>query len=109
MSTTVRRRSNNHSSTQALRTQAIADFDDIISNAQDLVKATAAAGEDQVDEIRKKLEGQLEAARDQLVSLEENIKERAKGVDNYVHENPWQSIGIAAGVGVLIGAFAARK
>jgi ElaB/YqjD/DUF883 family membrane-anchored ribosome-binding protein len=59
------------------------------------------------------LEADLEAAREHLEELEGRIKERATSVDEYVHENPWQAVGVAAGaglvLGVLMGASAFRR
>jgi ElaB/YqjD/DUF883 family membrane-anchored ribosome-binding protein len=92
-----------------LRSAAIADFDQILNKAQDLVKATAGAGEEQVEELRKGIERQLKLAKSQLSDLEENVKEGAHTANTYVHHNPWPFIGAAAGVGVLLGALAVRK
>jgi ElaB/YqjD/DUF883 family membrane-anchored ribosome-binding protein len=36
-------------------------------------------------------------------------KVAAKATDDYVHENPWKSIGIAAGVGFLLGMLVSRR
>ncbi|HCI13500.1 MAG TPA: DUF883 domain-containing protein, partial [Gallionellaceae bacterium] len=35
-------------------------------------------------------------------------KEAAKVTDEYVHENPWKAVGIAAGVGLVIGMLISR-
>ena len=36
-------------------------------------------------------------------------KAAAKATDGYVHENPWKSVGIAAGVGLLLGMLIGRR
>jgi len=33
----------------------------------------------------------------------------AHDTDEYVHEHPWRAIGIAAGVGLLVGMLIARR
>ncbi len=93
----------------AIRTQAISDFDDIITKAQEMVKASADAGSEQVDELRHGIERQLKLAKTQLSDLEDNVLDTARGADRYVHENPWPLIGAAAGIGVLVGVLVARK
>jgi ElaB/YqjD/DUF883 family membrane-anchored ribosome-binding protein len=85
----------------------------VIDGAEALVEATANLGEDKLVGIRKSLQQDLEAAREHLEKLEAGIKNQATNVDDYVHENPWQSIGVAAGAGVvtgvLVGALAFRR
>lgn len=81
----------------------------VIDGAEALVAATADVGEGKIVDLRESLQAELEAARDQLDRLEIDLKERATSVDDYVHENPWQAIGVAAAAGVLVGAIAFRR
>ena len=81
----------------------------LIDGAEALVAATADLGEEKVADLRESLKAELEAAREQLERLEIDLKDRASGVDDYVHENPWQAIGVAAAAGVLVGALAFRR
>ncbi len=81
----------------------------LIDGAEALVAATADLGEEKVADLRESLKADLEAAREQLERLEGDLKERATGIDDYVHENPWQAIGVAAAAGVLVGALAFRR
>jgi len=36
-------------------------------------------------------------------------REMADATEEYVRDNPWQSVGVAAGVGLLIGLLIARR
>jgi ElaB/YqjD/DUF883 family membrane-anchored ribosome-binding protein len=81
----------------------------VFDGAEALVAATADLGEDKLVDVRDKLKADLEAAREHLEKLETNLKDRGNAVDEYVHENPWQAIGVAAAAGVLVGAIAFRK
>ncbi|MBP7641556.1 MAG: DUF883 domain-containing protein, partial [Thauera sp.] len=36
-------------------------------------------------------------------------KKAVRVTDDYVHENPWQSVGVAAGVAFLLGLLASRR
>jgi ElaB/YqjD/DUF883 family membrane-anchored ribosome-binding protein len=55
----------------------------------------------------------LRQARDRLQSMEQELvaqaRDAARETDRYVRQNPWQSIGIAAGVGLLIGVLIGRR
>ena len=39
----------------------------------------------------------------------DRAKDAAKATDDYVHENPWQAIGIAAAVGLVAGLLMSRR
>jgi ElaB/YqjD/DUF883 family membrane-anchored ribosome-binding protein len=87
-------------------------IDGVIHGAEALLAATADLGEEKLEDLRTTLHEDLEAARKQLGKLEARVAERATGIDDYVHENPWQVIGAAAVAGVIVGALgaiAARK
>lgn len=60
-----------------------------------------------VRDIGSKVESNMQAARATLAGAQEAVTERARYAadytDQYVHENPWKSIGFAAVVGLLIG------
>jgi ElaB/YqjD/DUF883 family membrane-anchored ribosome-binding protein len=62
---------------------------------------------------REKLERTVKQARRELESVEQAVIERtkrvAKATDHYVHDHPWQSIGVGAGIGLLIGMLIGRK
>jgi len=90
-----------------------ADLRVVIADAEDLLKATAAQQGEKINAVRTRVEGSLVAARSWVVELEQaaekKAKEAAKATDAYVHENPWQAVAIAAGIGVIFGALARRK
>ena len=63
--------------------------------------------------MRERIRENLIAAKHKLVDIEESIavkaKEAARATDEYVHEHPWQAIGTAAGVGLLVGLLIGRR
>ncbi|GAA5173887.1 DUF883 family protein [Niveibacterium umoris] len=99
--------------TQATRDKLIADFRLVLSDAEQLVKLTADDASGKLNEVRGRLGDRLATVREELAALEEvaiaKAKEAARATDAYVHENPWQSIGIAAGAGFLIGLLIGRR
>lgn len=90
-----------------------ADLRVVIADAEDLLKATAAQQGEKINAVRTRVEASLDAARSWVVEIEqaaeEKAKEAAKATDVYVHENPWQAIAIAAGIGFVFGALARRR
>jgi ElaB/YqjD/DUF883 family membrane-anchored ribosome-binding protein len=89
------------------------DLRAVVSDAEALVAATAGDVGSQAETARKRAAESLAHARARLHTLEQQAKERvtaaAHEADHYVHENPWQSIAIAAGVGALVGILLARR
>lgn len=84
----------------------------VVSDAEELLRATAGQAGDKVASARERIQESLAAARERLVAAEhavvEKTKQAAKATDEYVHENPWKSVGIAAGVGLVIGMLISR-
>jgi len=93
--------------------QLINDFKVVVADAEALLKATANSGGEKLAEVRAKAEESLSIAKARLMDVQDEVlartKEAAKATDEYVHENPWQSIGIAASVGVVIGLLIGRR
>ncbi|NTV96400.1 MAG: DUF883 domain-containing protein [Thiobacillus sp.] len=93
--------------------QLIADFKVVVADAEALLKATAGQGGEKLSEIRAKAEESLRVAKARMADAQEALiaktKEAAKATDAYVHENPWKAIGIAAGVGLVVGLLIGRR
>ena len=66
-------------------------------------------GDTEKSEIRARLEAAVEKAKAACERLEEKTVAAAKATDKVVREHPYQALGIAFGVGVLIGVLAARS
>ena len=59
-------------------------------------------------ELRAKLEAATEKAKEACRRLQEETVAAAKATDKAVREHPYQALGIAFGVGLLIGVLATR-
>lgn len=85
----------------------------VVSDAEDLLRATANQAGEGVAAVRARIQDNLQTVKVSLADAETAVLERtrqaAKAADQYVHENPWTSIGIAAGVGALVGILIARR
>lgn len=89
------------------------DIQNVVSDAQDLLKTVQDTGSDKIGEMRAKMQAQIDAARQTLTELQQGVQDGAKvainTTDEYVRANPWRAVGISAGIGALIGFLIARR
>jgi ElaB/YqjD/DUF883 family membrane-anchored ribosome-binding protein len=93
--------------------QLLADLKTVMNDAEALLRATSTQTGEKIQEVRARAEESLRQAKQRLTSIEDEALRRAREVadatDEYVRENPWQSVGVAAGVGLLVGLLLARR
>jgi len=91
----------------------IEDLHVVISDAEDLLSATATQAGESAASARARIQRSIQTAKARLADAEtavmDRAKEGAKATDHYVHEHPWQAIGVSACVGALIGMLIARR
>lgn len=91
----------------------MSDFQTLVADTEKLLAHTASLAGDQADELRGQIQESLVRARETLKLTEEALRERGKAAvvatEDYVQTNPWQSVGIAAGAGFLLGLLATRR
>ena len=81
----------------------------VMRDAEDLLKATAGEAGEKVKEVRGRLASAMESARATCEKLQEKTVAAAKATDHVIREHPYESIGVAFGVGLLIGVLVTRK
>lgn len=90
-----------------------AEWRNLVADVEDLVKKVAHVDDEEIARIRSKVEDTLAKAKTSTTQGLAVVRERAEDVseatDEYVHDNPWQSIGIAAAVGIIIGFVVAGR
>ncbi|MBV8379437.1 MAG: DUF883 family protein [Paucibacter sp.] len=98
---------------EAQRERLARDLQAIVAEAEALLKATAGATGAGSSELRSKVQASLDRAQQHLSELRGAAIERARAAgratDQYVHDKPWQAIGAAAVVGLLVGLLIARR
>ena len=89
------------------------DFKTLLADAEALMAATAGDASERVRDARKRATESVGHARARLDALETEVKARATAAageaDRFVHDNPWQMIAVAAGVGALVGILLGRR
>ena len=89
----------------------------LISTGTNAWVATLAATADDANggiaELRSRVQASLSHAKDGLIDAQaavvDKAKAAAKATDGYVHDNPWKSVSVAAGVGLLLGILIGRR
>ena len=93
--------------------QLIEDLQTVIRDAESLLRATAAQGGEKIQEVRARAEESVRHAKDRLAGIEQDALQRAEALANdaneYVRAKPWQAVGIAAGVGLVLGLLLSRR
>lgn len=91
----------------------VADMKNVVADAEEILRATAGVAGEKMAELRERISVHLSDAKLRLEDAEalviDKTKAAAKATDDFVNENPWQAVGIAAGAGLLIGLIIARR
>ena len=77
----------------------------LVSEAETLLRSTANAGG---AEVQERAQATLQDLRARLSALEGTVRSRARDVDSYVHENPWQAVAAVGGIALLLGLIMGR-
>ena len=91
----------------------ISEFKSLMADAEALIKATEDHPGAAISSIRNKALETLSGAKESLSGVEGKMLDKAKvaaeSADDFVHRNPWEAVGVAAGLGLLIGLFIGRR
>lgn len=85
------------------------DLKALLHEAERALSHTAGEAGDKFDELRERLRTALEGGKYSFDRLHSEATRRAKQADQLVHDNPYYAIGIAAGVGAVIGILISRS
>jgi len=91
----------------------VADLKVVVADAEELLRATASQAGEKVSAARERIQASLATAKVKLTEAERALLEKSKlaarATDDYVHENPWQAVGIAAAAGLVLGVLISRR
>ena len=85
------------------------DTQHLVEDAQALLSATAHVAEDKVVEARKRLAACLEKGKETWKTVQQKTVAGVKATDQAIREHPYQSVGVALGIGALIGYLFGRR
>jgi ElaB/YqjD/DUF883 family membrane-anchored ribosome-binding protein len=81
----------------------IAELRDLLREAENVLAETGDAAGGKVEQLRDRLRAALAEGRSVADRLREAARHQAEELDTRVREHPYESIGIAVGVGALLG------
>jgi ElaB/YqjD/DUF883 family membrane-anchored ribosome-binding protein len=90
-----------------------ASIDEFLENVDDLTKAIKDIEAPEIARVRAKVKMALASAKSALSDSAAQVRGRARlitqATDTYVHDNPWQVVGVAAAVGIAVGILLTRR
>jgi len=89
--------------------QIVKDLKAVARDAEELVRATAGEVSEKARDARARLSAAVEKAKLNCQQWEEKALQGAKATDKVIREHPYESIGVAFGVGVLLGVVLSRR
>jgi ElaB/YqjD/DUF883 family membrane-anchored ribosome-binding protein len=95
------------------RESLLDDFSAMLTEAEELLRRAGNETGERAKDLRAQVEAKLLGAKLRLQELEGEAMDRAKAAarytDDYVHDNPWVSIGVAAAAGFVLGLLVNRR
>mgnify|MGYP001792228729 CR=1 FL=1 len=89
------------------RESLLDDFSAMLTEAEELLRRAGNETGERAKDLRAQVEAKLLAAKLRLQELEGETLDRAKvaarATDDFVHDNAWGAIGVAAAAGFLVG------
>lgn len=97
---------------EVMKDKLFSDLKALVADAEELVKVTANQASEKVASARQRIEDTLQEGKKTLAEAEDvffdSTKEAVKTAEHYVRQNPWNAVGIAAGIGLLLGLLIRR-
>lgn len=87
----------------------VTDLKAVVGDAEELLKATAGQAGEKLTELRGRLGSALESAKGTCDRLQAATSRAASATDECIREHPYQTIGVAFGLGLLVGVLVSRK
>ena len=85
------------------------DLQSLAEDAHALLAATTDVTGEKVAEARKRLTAALDKGRETWESVQEKAVEGAKATDQVIRDHPYQALGVAFGIGALVGFLVSRR
>lgn len=100
-------------SAAAQKDNLLEEFQALVSNTEKLLQDSADLAGEKGDSLRADINKSLARARDTLKQAQDSIREQGKvaveATEDYVSSHPWQTIGLSAAVGVVLGMILCRR
>lgn len=99
--------------TESNKQKLVSDMKVVVSDAEEILRATAGVAGERMVDLRERIGERLRDAKLRIADAEAAVVDKtkacARATDDYVNDNPWQAVGIAAGIGLLLGIIIGRR
>lgn len=103
----------NQGTVEGSKQALVKDLKNVVGDANALIGNVAAATTDELLTARTKLEARLAQTKTRLLDASAALTAKARcsadATDEYVRNNPWKVLGVAAAAGAVIGAMLSRR
>ncbi len=97
----------------ANKEKLVSDLKVVVADAEEILRATAGTAGEKVAELRERIGVRLRDAKERLqdaeAALVDKTKAAARATDDFVHEQPWKAVGVAAALGLALGVLIGRR
>ncbi|MDR2838929.1 MAG: DUF883 family protein [Azonexus sp.] len=91
----------------------VSDLKVVIADTEELLRETAGVAGEKAGQLRERLIVRLRDAKNRLIDMEQAVVEKtkaaARATDDFVHDEPWKAVGIAAALGLALGVLIGRR
>lgn len=98
---------------EVTREKLSSDFKALVGDVEELLKSTSSQAGESTADLRQRLGAKLEEGKKALSEQERALREKAEegkaSVEAYLREKPWIIVGIAAGIGLVLGSLLRRR
>lgn len=102
-----------HGTVEGKKEKLVKDIKGVVGDADDLMREVASSTAGELAAARTKIEGKLDEAKSRLgdarIAVTEKARVAADATNEYVRENPWKILGVAAAAGLVIGFLLSRR
>ncbi len=95
--------------TEKIESHTAEDLKALLHEAERALSSTAGEAGDNFDELRSRLRSAIDHGKYSLEQLRQDAKRRIQQADQLVRENPYYAVGVAAGVGAIVGLLVSRR
>ncbi|MDP3539488.1 MAG: DUF883 family protein [Azonexus sp.] len=103
----------NHGTLESSKQALVKDLRAVVGDADALLNNVANSTADEFAQARTRLEARLSQAKTRLFDASLAVSDKARcavdATDEFVHDNPWKVLGVAAAAGMIIGAILSRR
>jgi ElaB/YqjD/DUF883 family membrane-anchored ribosome-binding protein len=89
--------------------QLLEDLREVVQDGEELLRAGADELNERGSAARERLSAALDRAKETGRKLQEQTIAGARATDRAIRDNPYQSVGIAFGVGIVLGVILNRR